>query len=141
MRLSFSIVVLFSLCIVLPRTAFAVAEYVGSKKCSECHLALYSDWSASGHHLQLRKAEDAQHASLSLPLGYSWDDLSYVIGGVKTKTQFVDLNGYIITSAKDGSKAKTQYHLEDGSWSFYVRKGDCFVAATCFNDFFQIRNH
>jgi len=120
MRLSLLIVVCFSLCIALPQTSFAVAEYVGSKKCSECHLALYSDWSASGHHLQLRKAEDAQHASLPLPPGYSWDDLSYVVGGFKTKALFVDLNGYIITSAKDGSKDKTQYHIEDGDWSYYL---------------------
>ncbi len=120
MRLSLLIIVCFSLCMTLPQTSFAVAEYVGSKKCSECHLALYSDWRESGHHLQLRKAENAQHTSLPLPPGYSWDDLSYVIGGNKKKAQFVDLNGYIITSAKDGSKDKTQYHLEDGTWSYYL---------------------
>ena len=120
MRLSVSIGVFFSLCMILPQTGFAVAEYVGSEKCSECHMALYSEWSASGHHLHLRKAEDAQNASLPLPSGYSWDDLSYIIGGNKTKALFVDLNGYIITSAKDGSKDKTEYHLEDETWSYYL---------------------
>ena len=120
MRSLLLIGLLFSLCMVLPQKGFAVAEFVGSEKCSECHLALYSNWSSSGHHLQLRKAEDAQHASLPLPPGYTWDDLSYVIGGVKKKALFVDLNGYIITSAKDGSKDKTQYHLENGSWSYFL---------------------
>jgi hypothetical protein len=119
MRLSLLIVVLFSLFMLLPQTVFAVAEYVGSEKCSECHLDLYSNWSASGHHLQLRKAEDAQHASLALPQGFSWDDITYVIGGVKAKALFVGQDGYIITSAQDGSEAKTQYHLKDGSWSDY----------------------
>jgi hypothetical protein len=105
---------------VLPQAVFAVAEYVGSEKCAECHLALYSDWSASGHHLQLRKAEDAQHASLPLPPGYSWDDISYVIGGVNKKARFVDQNGYLITSAKNGSKARTQYILKGDYWTYYL---------------------
>jgi hypothetical protein len=104
---------------VLPLASFAVDEYVGSEKCSECHLALYSDWSASGHHLQLRKAELAEHAGLPLPPGYSWEDISYVVGGVYKKARFVDQNGYLITSAKNGTKAKTQYNLEDDSWSYY----------------------
>ena len=105
--------------LLLPQTVFAVAEYIGSNKCSECHMDLYTNWLASGHHLQLRKAEKAQQTNLALPKGYSWDDISYVIGGIKTKAYFVDQNGYIITSAKDGSKDKTQYNLGDDSWSYY----------------------
>lgn len=121
MRLSHLTVALFLLlCMILPQTVFAVAEYLGSEKCSECHLDLYSSWIESGHHLQLRKAEKAQHSNLDLPKGYSWDDISYVIGGAKVKAYFVDQNGYIITSAKDGSKEKTEYNLEDGSWSYYL---------------------
>ena len=142
MRLSFLIVVCFSLCMVLPQASFAVAEYVGSEKCSECHLALYSDWSATGHHLQLRKAEDAQHASLPLPQGYTWDDVSYVIGGVNKKARFVDRNGYLITSAKNGSKAKTQYNLENDSWSDYLpgekKPYDC---AFCHTTGYSLEGH
>ena len=127
---------------VLPQASFAVAEYVGSEKCSECHLALYSDWSATGHHLQLRKAEDAQHASLPLPQGYTWDDVSYVIGGVNKKARFVDRNGYLITSAKNGSKAKTQYNLENDSWSDYLpgekKPYDC---AFCHTTGYSLEGH
>jgi len=46
-----------------------------------------------------------------------------VIGGANKKARFIDLEGYIITSAKDGSEAKTQYNINDGSWSFY-HKGE-----------------
>jgi hypothetical protein len=108
------------LCLLLPSPVSAVAEYVGSDKCSECHMEKYSNWQASGHHLQLRTAEKAQHANLALPDGYSWDDISYVVGGVNNKARFIDKGGFVITSAKDGSKAKTQYNLEDDSWSYYL---------------------
>jgi formate-dependent nitrite reductase cytochrome c552 subunit len=120
MCLSRLTVVFFFLSMVLPQTVFAVAEYVGSEQCSGCHMDLYSNWHASGHHQQLRKAEKAQHANLALPPGYSWGDISYVIGGVNKKALFVDQDGYLITSAKNGSKAKTQYNLEDDSWSYYL---------------------
>jgi len=67
---------------------------------------------------------------LPLPKGYSWDDISYVIGGAHKKSRYVDKKGYIITMAKDGSELKTQYNIEDGSWSFYSKdqknkKYDC----------------
>jgi len=41
----------------------------------------------------------------------------------------MDKKGYIITAAKDGSDLKTQYNIEDGSWSYYSKgekkKYDC----------------
>jgi hypothetical protein len=107
-------------CALLPQTVFAVAEYVGSESCAECHITLYTNWQSSGHHLQLRKADKAQHANLALPQGYSWDDISYVVGGVNKKARYIDQSGYLITSAKNGDKAKTQYNLEDDSWSYYL---------------------
>lgn len=98
-------------------------EYVGSEKCFECHMEQFNYWQASGHPWKLRKVEKARYAKLPLPPGYSWDDISYVIGGANKKARFIDKKGYIITSAKDGSEAKTQYNIEDGSWSFY-HKGE-----------------
>ena len=94
-------------------------DYVGSEKCFECHAEQYNKWQASGHPWKLRKAEKAKYSKLPLPPGYTWDDISYVIGGATKKSRYIDKNGYIITAAKDGSEAKTQYNLEDGSWSFY----------------------
>ena len=98
-------------------------DYVGSEKCFSCHAEQFNLWQASGHPWKLRKVDKARYAKLPLPPGYSWDDITYVIGGATKKARFIDKNGYIITTAKDGSEAKTQYNLEDGSWSFY-HKGE-----------------
>ncbi|MBE9521373.1 MAG: hypothetical protein IME97_09585, partial [Proteobacteria bacterium] len=99
------------------------AYYVGSDQCFSCHTDQFNDWQASGHPWKIRKAEKARYAKLPLPPGYSWDEISYVIGGAIKKARFIDLEGYIITQAKDGSEAKTQYNIEDASWSFY-HKGE-----------------
>jgi len=98
-------------------------DYVGSEKCFPCHQQQFNDWQASGHPWKLRKVDKARYAKLPLPPGYSWDDISYVIGGANKKARYIDRQGYIITSAKDGSEAKTQYNMQDGSWSFY-HKGE-----------------
>lgn len=103
--------------------SISAKEYVGSDQCFSCHTSQFNDWQSSGHPWKLRKVSKARYAKLPLPPGYSWDDISYVIGGANKKARFIDLNGYIITAAKDGAEAKTQYNLEDGSWSFY-HKGE-----------------
>ncbi len=98
-------------------------DYVGSDKCFKCHEEQFNDWQSSGHPWKLRKVDKARYAMLPLPPGYTWDDISYVIGGANKKSRYIDKNGYIITSAKDGSEAKTQYNLQNGKWSFY-HKGE-----------------
>lgn len=104
-------------------TVSAENDYVGSGQCFGCHEEIFNKWQASGHPWKLRKVAKARYAKLPLPPGYSWDDVSYVIGGATKKSRYIDKEGYIITAAKDGSEAKTQYNLEDGSWSFY-HKGE-----------------
>ncbi|WP_136799018.1 multiheme c-type cytochrome [Desulfosediminicola ganghwensis] len=103
--------------------ASAENDYVGSDQCFSCHQEIYSQWLATGHPWKLRKVDKARYAKIPLPPGYSWDDITYVIGGAIKKARFIDKEGYIVTAAKDGSEAKTQYNLEDGSWSFY-HKGE-----------------
>ena len=118
-------IVIACLCL-LPFLAISsvdAAYYVGSDQCFGCHAEQFNDWQASGHPWKLRKAAKARYAKLPLPPGYSWDEISYVIGGANKKARYIDLEGYIITQAKDGSEAKTQYNIEDGSWSFY-HKGE-----------------
>ncbi len=105
--------------LMLMATPVMAKDYVGSEQCFECHKEQFNDWQASGHPWKLRKVDKARTAKLPLPPGYSWKDISYVIGGANKKSRYIDLNGYIITSAKDGSEAKTQYNIENGSWSFY----------------------
>lgn len=98
-------------------------DYVGSEQCFKCHQEQFNEWQVSGHPWKIRKAAKVRYAKLPLPPGYSWDEISYVIGGANKKARFIDLEGYIITSAKDGSEAKTQYNINDGTWSFY-HKGE-----------------
>ncbi|MBF0280034.1 MAG: hypothetical protein HQM13_19710 [SAR324 cluster bacterium] len=112
------------------------AWYVGSEKCQECHMDEYSEWHASGHPWKLRRGWQVKYTPLPLPKGYVWDDISYVIGGATKKARFIDNEGYIITTAKDGSPAKTQYNIQDGSWSNYhpgekkpYKCGPCHMSA------------
>ncbi|MGA1862726.1 multiheme c-type cytochrome [Deferribacter thermophilus] len=93
--------------------------YVGSEVCKSCHEEIYNLFVESGHPYKLRKAELAKKAGLPLPKGYTWDDISYVIGGKTKKARYIGLDGYIITTDKKGNKMKTQYNLEDGSWAYY----------------------
>ena len=117
------IVTLVLVMFVIPAYSAFGSDYVGSESCFECHADQFNLWQASGHPWKIRKMEKARYAKLPLPPGYSWDDISYVIGGAIKKARFIDKNGYIITSAKDGSEAKTQYNINDASWAFY-HKGE-----------------
>jgi len=101
----------------------SATDYVGSDQCFSCHTEQFNHWQASGHPWKLREVSKARYSKLPLPPGYKWDEISYVIGGANKKARYIDLEGYIITAAKDGSEAKTQYNIEDGSWSFY-HKGE-----------------
>lgn len=116
-------ILLTSMALLLMANLAEAANYVGSDQCFKCHAEQFNEWQASGHPWKLRKVDKARYAKLPLPPGYAWDDISYVIGGAIRKARFIDLEGYIVTSAKDGSEAKTQYNLLDGSWSFY-HKGE-----------------
>jgi hypothetical protein len=57
------------------------------------------------------------------PEGYTWDDITYVIGGYGWKARFIDERGYIITGADEN--ATTQYNLVNdaiglgGNWVGY----------------------
>ena len=82
--------------------AHAEPEYLGSEACANCHREMYASWADSGHRLQLQKANEARQRGLPISKGYSWEDISYVIGGFKTKAYFVNQDGYIITTTKDG---------------------------------------
>lgn len=96
-------------------------DYVGSETCGACHRAQHNDWVVSGHPYKLRKAEDAKKAGLPVPEGWSWNEISYVIGGRNWKTRYVDKKGFIITMTgpKKDKPGKNQFNLEDGTWSNY----------------------
>ncbi|MEW5940502.1 MAG: multiheme c-type cytochrome, partial [Chloroflexota bacterium] len=116
----------------------AGAEYVGSDTCKECHESLYNTFMRSGHPWKLNKVVDGKPPAYpftqitELPEGYTWNDISYVIGGYKWKARFMDLMGYIITSplgeAPDAEKHKdyaNQFNFanplvgKDAGWVIY----------------------
>jgi hypothetical protein len=68
----------------------------------------------SGHPWKLNPVVDGQppdypFTELSeLPEGYTWNDISYVIGGYNWKARFMNKDGYIITDAP-GSTGNAEY--------------------------------
>jgi hypothetical protein len=97
----------------------SAAEYAGSEKCSMCHMEKFNDWKTSGHPYKLRPASAAKYAPLPLPKGYTWDDISYVIGGHRWKARYMDKKGYLITADKDGKAMPTQWNIVSGKWVNY----------------------
>ena len=92
----------------------AGAEYAGSATCSGCHKDIYDTFVRSGHPWKLNKVVDGQPPDYpfrqltELPQGYTWADISYVIGGYWWKARFMNQEGYIITGAP-GESGNTEY--------------------------------
>jgi len=111
---------------VLPGALLA-QTYVGADYCANCHpldpseADNYADWRTSGHRFILQEGVKAQHRALPLPEGFSWDDISYVVGGHSTKALYLDAQGNIITSVSDREgnpvAGSNQYNLLTGEWS------------------------
>ena len=99
---------------VIPDLAF-----VGMQACAECHSTIVDAVEASGHPWKLNKVVNGQAPTLPgwsspvPPTGYTWDDITYVIGGFHWKARFVDSNGYIITGTT------VQYNIETDGWVGY----------------------
>lgn len=99
------------------------AEYVGAATCGACHADIYSTYILSGHPYKLNKVVDGQPPVYPYtevpapPEGYTWADVSYVIGGYGWKARFIGLDGFIITGADEN--AKNQYNLATGGWAGY----------------------
>ena len=101
----------------------AVSAQTISDDCATCHNEQYQDWKASGHPYKLMKADIAQNRPIPLPESHTWDEISYVIGGYKWKSRYMDNNGYIITQGLNQGKAEpgdTQYNYLTGKWSDYT---------------------
>jgi hypothetical protein len=98
-------------------------DFEGAEFCQDCHEVNYSLWKASGHPYKLMKSEEARNRPIPLPIGYTWDDISYVIGGYKWKSRYIDNDGYIITTTfdEDGNEVDgvNQYNMLVGYWSDY----------------------
>ncbi len=111
--------------------------FEGSEFCKGCHEANYNEWKASGHPYKFMKGEDAKHRPIPLPGGFNWPedgmlvdgDVSWVIGGYKWKSRYLDKDGYIITttceekepfdSGCDARPGVNQYNYLTGEWVDY----------------------
>ncbi|HEX6384358.1 MAG TPA: multiheme c-type cytochrome [Anaerolineae bacterium] len=103
--------------------------FIGSEACAECHGGIYDLYINSGHAWTLNEVIDGRPPDYPFsiveapPGGYTWDDISYVVGGYQRKALFLDQEGYIITGAD--ADAMTQYNLEnhlldrDAEWVNY----------------------
>jgi hypothetical protein len=101
--------------------ALAQGSYWGSEECAYCHLAIYNDFRSSGHPYKLVDSATARTRPIPLPIGLMWDDVSYVIGGYKWKSRYIDQDGYIITSVDTDSDGAPD---TDGmnQWNYLVRR-------------------
>ena len=94
--------------------SFVPPSFVGSETCAECHEELTEVFNRSGHPWKLNRVVNGEPPDYPFtdlpgpPEGYSWDDISYVIGGYNWKARFIDQNGYIITGDEGSS---TQYNF------------------------------
>lgn len=95
--------------------------YAGPAACAQCHTTYYDSYRASGHPHKLRPAAEARAAGLPLPEGYDWDDISYVIGGHRWKSRYIDSQGFIITATGPNRSrpGANQYNLASGRWVDY----------------------
>ncbi|UCF27833.1 MAG: hypothetical protein JSW42_14610, partial [Chloroflexota bacterium] len=120
-------------------------EYVGSAVCSGCHKDIYDKFIQSGHPWKLNPVVDGQPPDYpftglpELPEGYTWDDISYVIGGYNWKARFIDQDGYIITDepgATGNEEYLNQYNFAnpivgtEASWVTY-HSGEEDLPYTC----------
>ncbi len=91
-----------------------IPDFVGSRSCRFCHEVEYEQQQRHGHNFKLNAVVDGQPPEypysevLNTPEGYTWDDISFVIGGFAWKARFIDNDGYIITGDEN---ATTQYNF------------------------------
>ena len=103
----------------LTTVAAGAQDYVGHDTCKPCHSGIYDNYIQTGHPYKLNKVDNGLPPQYpfsvvpSPPEGYTWDDVTYVIGGYNWKARFLDENGYIITGPT------VQWNLENETWSGY----------------------
>ncbi len=99
--------------------ASSARNYVTSDVCRTCHATRHADLDKSGHPYKLNKVvNDAAplypfSSVPNPPDGFSWSDITYVIGGYGWKARFLNDSGWIMTGG-DGvgiDGVNTQYNL------------------------------
>jgi Cytochrome c3 len=91
------------------------AGYIGSETCGACHPALYASFEKTGHASSLITVSGGGPPKFPFtevpkpPSGYTWADISYVIGGYNWRALFVDKNGYVINDQPGATVSDTAY--------------------------------
>ena len=111
------------------------ASYLGSAMCENCHKAKYDNWRNTMHRVILTENTTAQAMNLTLPPGFVWANISFVIIGKESITYMNETgqrnmtyysNGtfapYIPSAGKDsnyscGSCHTTGYNATNGNQS------------------------
>ncbi len=134
----------------VPGADASSAEFVGSETCMGCHTDIGEVFSKSGHASALSEIIDGQVPEFPFsnladpPQGYTWNDVTYVLGGYNWQAIFINNEGYIITDepGKSGnSEYLNQFNLanedldrSDGFVSFHAGevdlKNDCVKCHT-----------
>jgi hypothetical protein len=96
----------------------AGATYVGADACIACHSTVGETHSLHGHAHALTRVQGqppsfptaATRASVpNPPDGFTWGDISYVIGGYARAAHFIDNDGFVLTTGVD--QVNTQWNL------------------------------
>ncbi|NJD76618.1 MAG: hypothetical protein FIB08_05905 [Candidatus Methanoperedens sp.] len=108
----------------------AAGNYTGnSSNCQTCHPDQYALWANSTHTSKLITRDDAIVRSYpNPPGGYSWENVSFVIGS-KWKIRYVNDTGYIITNG-----GKNQFNIDDQVWTDYnPNTSKPYICGNCHN--------
>ncbi len=98
------------------------ADYVGSKKCQECHEENYHAWSHSRHPKMIQdvrknpKAVVADFSKLPKDADFNLSDVVYTIGG-KFKQRY--MIPAIINGKEDFRLGNYQWNVETGKWQHF----------------------
>ncbi len=107
------------------------SDYVGTETCGQCHEGIYDVFMKSGHPYKLNKVVNGRPPDYPYtevpdpPEGYTWDDVTYVIGGYNWKARFIGKDGFIITGKEGDDSFLGQYNFanpvvgNDASWVKY----------------------
>lgn len=94
------------------------AQFVGAAACSACHPGIAEQHQIHGHSQVLKQIQgtppefpvEGERAGVpNPPEGFSWADVAYLIGGYTRKAQFVDLDGFVLTTGEEG--VPTQWNV------------------------------
>ena len=129
-------------------------NYVGSEKCGQCHEEQYAKFVLSGHPYKLTKIDgeapefpydNVTGGVQDPPEGYTWADISYVIGGFGWKARFIDQDGYIITGDADATTqwnfANEEAMLDEGWVPYHAGEQVPYDCGSCHSTGYNPQGH